>query len=298
MPSLAMVAFWVLGLVWGSNFIFMKWSSAYISPDQVAFLRVLFGFIPLLAFALWTGKLSRNHLKHWPHFVVMSLLATALYYYAFAEGTALLPSSIAGMLSASIPLFTFVTAAIFLRSEPLTRLSLAGTSLGFIGVLLIAQPWQGLSGSINLAGVGYMIAGALSVGVSFVYAKKFVSTLGIPPVALATYQIGLATILLGVTTDWHGITNITHDTRAAAALVIGLGVCGTGMAYMMYYYIVEQMGAIKASGSTYIPPVVALAIGAIFVGETVTTLDIIAMVVILSGVWMIQRAKQNLAPQS
>ena len=292
MPSFAVSIFLLLGLIWGSNFIFMKWAAELITPDQVAFLRVLFGFIPLFVYTLLTRKLSFSHLRHWPHFVVMSLLATAVYYYMFAEGTALLPSSIAGMLSGAIPLFTFLTAAIFLRSEPINRLSLAGTILGFCGVLMIAQPWNTGTGSVDPIGVIYMIAGALSVGVSFVYAKKFVSPLGIPAVALATYQIGFATLFLAFITHWQGMTNVLSDTRASLGLIVGLGILGTGVAYMMYYYIVEQLGAITASGSTYIPPVVALIIGAVFVGEEVSVLEIAAMLIILVGVWMIQKAKR------
>ena len=108
MNKAAMFAFAALGLIWGSNFIFMKWAAELISPVQVVFLRVLFGFFPILALALYRRALRTKDLRHWPHFVVMSILATAFYYYAFAKGAALLPSSVAGMLSGAIPLFTFV----------------------------------------------------------------------------------------------------------------------------------------------------------------------------------------------
>src|ERR1700752_633470 len=93
------IAFAALGLIWGSNFIFMKWATALISPVQVVFLRVVFGFLPILALALYRRALRTKDLRHCPHFVVMSLLATDFYYSAFAKGAALLPSSVAGMLS-------------------------------------------------------------------------------------------------------------------------------------------------------------------------------------------------------
>jgi drug/metabolite transporter (DMT)-like permease len=116
----ANVAFGALGLIWGSNFIFMKWAADFISPIQIVLLRVLFGLIPILALALYRRALRSSDLRQWPHFIVMSILATAFYYYAFAKGTALLPSSVAGMLSGASPLFTFVMTSLFLRQEPVT----------------------------------------------------------------------------------------------------------------------------------------------------------------------------------
>ncbi len=74
-------------------------------------------------------------------------------------------------------------------------------------------------------------------------------------------------MLLSATTDLDGIGAVFGDTRAALGLVLGLGLCGTGLAYILYYRIVERLGAVAASGVTYIPPVVSLAIGAMLVGE-------------------------------
>ena len=105
-----MIAFVALGLIWGSNFIFMKWSAESISPEQITLLRVMFGLVPVLIFGLFRDVFRRAHLRHAPHFLVMSVLATSLYYFAYAAGTARLPSGIAGALSGAIPLFSFVAA--------------------------------------------------------------------------------------------------------------------------------------------------------------------------------------------
>jgi drug/metabolite transporter (DMT)-like permease len=71
-------------------------------------------------------------------------------------------------------------------------------------------------------------------------------------------------------------------------LVFGLGLCGTGLAYLAYYYIVANLGAVAASGFTYIPPVVALVIGRFLVGDEINPLAYVAMVLILSGVAVLQ----------
>ena len=142
MLSPASIAFVALGVIWGSNFVFMKWASDTITPGQITFLRVLFGFLPILLYAAIRHVLDRRHLRYVHHFVVMSLLATSVYYFAFAAGTALLPSGIAGALSGAIPLFSYITAAAMLSSERVTRLRTLGVLIGFAGVLLIARPWD------------------------------------------------------------------------------------------------------------------------------------------------------------
>ena len=171
---------------------------------------------------------------------------------ARAEGPASLPSGIAGALSGTIPLFSFVAAALFLRSERVTAVRLLG------------------------------------VGLSFVYARRFLSGLPIPAAALTTYQMGFGLLILLTVTSFDGITEIGSDTRASIALVVGLGLMGTGVAYILYYFIVRELGAVTASDTTYIPPVVALAIGWLAVGEPLLWWDAVAVLAILAGVVIIR----------
>ncbi len=288
----AWFAFALLGLIWGTNFIFMKWAALWISPAQIVFLRVLFGFVPILVFALATRALKWRHLRHLHHFIVMSLLATTLYYYAFAKGTALLLSSVAGMLSGAIPLFSFICAWALLREERPTPRMIAGMLGGFAGVLLIARPWTAGASGVDWHGAAYMVAGALSVGCSFVYARRFLARLEMSPLALSTWQIGCALVLLACVTDFHGITRIAADPRASLGVVLGLGLCGTGVAYILYYVIVRRLGALVAASATYVPPVVALAIGLTFAHEPLRVLDLVAMACILGGVFVLQTGRR------
>jgi drug/metabolite transporter (DMT)-like permease len=282
------IAFLLLGLIWGSNFLFMKWAVAFISPAQVVFLRVLFGFLPILGLALYRRTLRWTDLRHWRHFAVMSVLATSFYYYAFVKGTALLPSGVAGMLSGVVPLFTYGLAALGLRSEPLSGRKLAGVGLGFFGVILAARPWAHGHAAIDLGGVAYILLGAFSLASSFVYARRFVVALGIQPLALSTYQIGFALITLALITPYGGMARISTNTTAALGLVCGLGLCGTGLAYVLYYYIVSHTSAVFASAVTYLPPLVALALGHSLGHESLVPSEIVAVVVISCGVALIQ----------
>ncbi len=74
-------------------------------------------------------------------------------------------------------------------------------------------------------------------------------------------------------------------------IIFGLGLAGTGLAYMLYYYIVENLGAVSASSATYIPPVVAVFIGYVFVQEPISLLDVTAMALILAGVFLLRAQK-------
>lgn len=287
----AYTALILLGVIWGSNFIFMKWTTALITPSQTVFLRVLFGFIPLVLMAWRYKVITREQLAYLPHFIVMSVLATSFYYYGFIAGTALLPSSIAGLLSGSIPIFTFVGAALFLPEEKPTKQMALGVALGFAGIALSARPWQG-GINISFIGVLWMLAGSLSVGASFVYARRFLSHLKLLPLALATWQIGIAVMTLAVLIDFDGITHIATDAKALWGTILGLGVLGTGAAYLIYYFIIETLGSVRAAGATYIAPIVAVVIGAI-IGEAITYIEMVALLFILSGVLLIQTGRKK-----
>jgi drug/metabolite transporter (DMT)-like permease len=112
--------------------------------------------------------------------------------------------------------------------------------------------------------------------------------LPIEPAALTTYQIGIVLLMLAVATDCDGITRVGAEPRAVVGLVIGLGIVGTGVAYILYYVIVERLGAITASSATYIPPVVALVIGWALVREAVHVQDVAGISLILVGVVLLR----------
>jgi drug/metabolite transporter (DMT)-like permease len=275
----ALAAYVALGIVWGTNFVFMHLASPFISAAQTTLLRVIFGLLPVAVFALVRRSFASWHLRYAHHFVVMSVLATGLYYYAYAAGTYRLDSGIAGALSGSIPLFTFLAAVVVLRTEPFTARKAAGLAVGALGVIVLARPWA--AGAVDSTGVLFMLLGSASLGASFGYARRFITPLGIPAASLATYQMVLAAVGLSLLTDWHGITSIADDRLAFSAVVIGLGAVGTGFAFILYYIVVTGLGALTASTATYIPPVVAMIIGATILHESIPPSAILAVVLIL-----------------
>lgn len=296
MISRAALAWLSLGLIWGTNFVFIKWSTDAVTPMQVALVRVIAGFLTVAGYALIKKQLKLAHLKYSFHFIVMSCLAAALYFFSFAEGTAILESGLAGAVSASIPLFSLLAAVIFLSDEKLTVNRTLGLLIGVLGVILIANPFA-VEAKDNLwIGVLWMILGSFSLGISFVYARKFVTPLALPPAALTTYQLGFASLILLIITDKSGLSVLSSDLSALGILTIGLGFIGTGIAYVLYYYIIENLGAVRASALTYVPPVVALFLGTIFLGEHISLLDCVATVLIFAGVMLVNKKTKRQTP--
>ncbi len=293
MINRAGLAWLLLGLIWGTNFVFIKWSTDAVTPMQVVLVRVVAGFLTVAVYALVTRQLKLSHLRHSLHFIVMACLAAALYFYGFAEGTALLQSGLAGAVSASIPLFSLLAAVLFLLEEKLTTNRVLGLLVGLIGVTLIAKPLSGGLGDSYLLGVLWMVLGSFSLGVSFVYARKFVTPLDLPPAALTTYQLGFATLILLAVTDMTGLGTLTDDPTSFAVLVFGLGFLGTGLAYVLYYYVIGKLGAVRASALTYVPPVVALFLGALFLGEAIVLLDYVATALIFAGVILVNKRPRS-----
>jgi len=253
---------------------------------------VFFGFLPL-GFAAWRQDvIDRSQLRHLPHFLVMAAVATAFYYLAVAKGTALLPSGLAGVLGGSIALFTSIFTLVFLRTERFNPLMAFGVLFGFAGIVLISRPWEGADGPVNPVGVSWMLIAAITLGLSYVYVRKFLSPANLPPLALAAWQVGLALVMLLLLTDFSGLGQILRDWRATIGVAVGLGILGTGGAFLIYYFLLRELGPVAAAGSTYLSPVVALLIGWA-AGERVGALELTAMALILTSIAMLQVGRQR-----
>lgn len=289
-------AFVLLGLFGGSNFIYTKWAAVLVSPGQISLLRVFFGFVPLAILAWRNGVIRRDQVRYLHHFSVMAALATAFTYFAMAKGTSLLPSGLAGVLGGSSPLFTVLASGLFLRHEKMNRMMVCSVVVGLTGMVLIARPWEGMStgDAISLAGVAWILAGAMVFGLSYIYVRRYLSPLDIAPLAIVTWQTGLAFLMLLLFTDVSGISQILLDWRAAAGLAIGLGLLGTGASFVLYYFLLQELGAVAASGWIYMTPIVALLIGWA-AGERVGLLEILAVIVIFGSIAMLEVGRQQVA---
>ncbi|CAH2397589.1 DMT family transporter [Mesorhizobium escarrei] len=277
----------LLGFIWGTNFLFMKMAVAVVPPLEVAWLRTIFGALPIAALALVRGSLARTDWRFVHHFAAMALLANVGPYVFFVIGTAHLPSGVAGVISGAIPFVTAAIVAVALPAERLTRVKALGLGIGFAGVLLVA-PLGGAasaSGGSPLIGVAAMLAGSVSYALALVYARRFMVSLGLGPVKLATYQMLFAAVLLAPFAAPGHWSELAAHREALLALVFGLGLAGTGIAFVIYYQLIQMLGALKAASVYYIPPVVALVVGWAFAGETITLVQTIGAVLVMAGIF-------------
>ncbi|MGF6878071.1 DMT family transporter [Paraburkholderia sp. MM5477-R1] len=291
-------AFALLGVFWGSNFIYMKWASGLVTAGQISLLRVFFGFAPLAVLA-WRKRVVRfAQLRYLHHFTIMAAFATAFSYFAMAQGTALLPSSIAGVLGGSPALFTSIASGVFLRNERMNRMMASGVLSGILGIALISRPWTSTSpdAAISAIGVAWMLAGSIVFGLSYIYVRRYLSGTSVPPLAIVTWQMGLALLILVSLTDLHGVSRILQDWKAATGLAFGLGLLGTGASFLLYYYLLEKLGAIAAASAVYVTPVVALLIGW-SAGERVGPLELIAVFMIFGSIALLEFGRQAGARQ-
>lgn len=279
----ARLAYAALCLVWGGVFLFSSWGAELVSAGQLAVLRVALGLLPVAGFAIATGALRLRQLRHAHHFLVMSVLTTSVHLLLFAVGVSRLDSGIAGALAGTIPLFALVIAAVALREERIDAPRVAAIGLGLAGVVAIARPWAA-AGGLDAAGAGAILAGSALLGASFVYARRFLTGLDLPAAALTTWQMGLGLLTLLLVVDLDGVGAIATDTRALIGVAVGLGMLGTGVASILYYVVVERLGAVTAASSTYVPPVIALVLGWTVNGEPARLTDAVGAALILAGV--------------
>ena len=289
MRFLPQVLFWTLGVIWGSSFIYMKLAANLISPLQIVLVRIAFGLLPIAAYALLTGALKVSHLRHIGHLFLLSLIGTVAYYYGFARAASLLDSAIVGALSGLTPIFAYLLALLLRADETAKRLKILGIAIGFLGVLLIARPSAAGYQAADFEGVLYALLGSASIGASFVYVKRYVLPLEIPASALITYQLAIGLLLLLPLVDLRGIAHLASDIYVATGLVVGLGLLGTGVAFILYYYIIDRLGGVAAATVAYIPPLVALAIGVILAGEQVEAIEYAGAALILFGLALVNR---------
>lgn len=285
----------VLGIIWGTNFLFMKLAVAVLPPLEVAWLRTLFGAIPIAGYALVTRSIARDDWRHLHHFAAMAVFANVGPYVLFVLGTQHLPSGIAGVISGAIPFITAAIVAVALPSEVLTRAKVIGITIGFAGVMLVAPlgangPTQ--TGSSPLFGVAAMLGGSLSYALALVYAKRFVAPLGLGSVRLAAYQMILAFVFLTPFAAPGHWAALAQHSAALWGLVIGLGLFGTGIAFVIYYELIERLGALKAASVYYIPPVIALTVGAMFADESVGLKQVCGALLIMAGIYCANRPDQ------
>ncbi|MGH3768078.1 MAG: DMT family transporter [Pseudonocardiaceae bacterium] len=274
----------LLALIWGSSFVWIKVGLRGFTPMQVTFLRLLLAAAVLLLICLLRGLRLPREPVVWGHFAVAAAVGNVVPFFLFGVGELSIDSGLAGVLNATTPLWT-VTVALLARTErgmPAARV--AGLLLGFAGALVIFAPWRS-GGSVS--GAAACLTAAALYGVLFVYAGRYLTGRGLAPTVLSAGQLSAAAVLsaLALPIGWHP-PELRVDALASVAV---LGVLGTGIAYILNYRLLADDGPTVASTVTYLIPVVAVLLGGVVLGESLSPRVLAGMIVVLAGVGLARR---------
>ena len=281
----------LLALIWGSSFLWIKLADRGFSPVQVTFPRLALGAAVLLPVVLARREAVPRSAALWARITVAALFANAVPYLLFAVAERSVDSSTAGIINATTPLWTVVLAVAVRHQKSVTGWQGAGLLVGFGGALLIFSPWHSAS-SVASAGGLECLAASISYAISYIYMDKFLARRGMSPITLSACQLLAATALLALALPVSGAgIPRAADAASLAGLVI-LGVLGTGVAYVLNYQIITSEGATVAATVTYLLPVVAIVLGVLVLGETVTAGVLAGIALVLAGVALTRRGSR------
>ena len=288
------LALLVLGFIWGSSFILMK-IALFASDGTPLFpaLDVAMGRIALAGLALVPVAIAqRKHLTRdtLPWLMLVGGVGNLLPAYFFTTAQTLIPSSVAGMLNALTPMFTFAVG-VALFGTRIKRLQVMGLIVGLIGAAVLAfQPGMGASLEPGMArGAGRIVLATACYGLSVNLIRNKLGH--VPPAAVAALSLGLMSLpALAVALNGPGIAVLaTHpDGMRGMWAVVMLAVVGTGIAMIAFNRIIQKTDALFASTVTYIIPVFATMWGWLD-DEPLTLLHLLGGAIVLVGVWLVGR---------
>jgi len=274
----------VLALIWGGSFAFMKIELTALTPIGVSLSRIALGAFTLIVISLvLRSALPPRAL--WPRIVLYSILVTTIPWTAFAFAEAHISSALAGILNGITPLMTLLAILIAFPEERPTRQRMLGLGIGFIGVLIVVGVWRGL-GSSTLIGVVACLVAVTCYGISYPYARRYLTggprAADLPPLSLATSVLIVGTLLTAPFALLTGVVTAPL-TWPVVVSALALGCLGSGIAYILNFRVMARADATTASTVTYIPPVIAVIVGALFLGEHLTWNQPIGAVLVLLG---------------
>jgi drug/metabolite transporter (DMT)-like permease len=282
--------FIALGLVWGSSFLFIELALQSFSPAGIVLLRGLLGGVSLLLILGLRREWLPSFGFHWVHIAVVAVLLNAAPGFLFAVGQQWVPSSLAGIVNATTPLMTVLVVLIAFREQKPTVNQVLGIFVGLFGIVLVTNLVSKFEG-LTLLGVSVLLLGTLCYGVAMPYAKRHVASLPFSPYALAAAQVSLSALISLPLALFSGVTNEPVTAEALWA-IIGLGVLGTGLAYVWNYRNLELAGSLIASSVTYITPVVAVLLGVVLLQESISLSQAAGGLLILVSALLVQRRWQ------
>ncbi|WBY01285.1 DMT family transporter [Ramlibacter tataouinensis] len=280
-PRAWVIDFVLLAAIWGGSFLFMRLAVVEFGPVATAALRVAIAAAFLLPLVVWRG-LGPQLRKHWFRVCAVGLVNSGIPFALFSFAVMSITTGLSAILNATVPLFGALIAWAWLKDRPAPVRAL-GLVVGFAGVALLATDKSSFTLATATAAPGWAVAACLLAtlcyGIAASATKKYLS--GLPPLMTAAgSQLG-ATAALALPAIWYWPQQLP-GARAWLALVALAVVC-TGLAYILYFRLIEEAGPARALAVTFVVPVFAVLYGVLFLAEAVTAWMVVCAAVIVIG---------------
>ena len=274
-----------LALIWGSSFILMKRGLEVFNFMEVAALRIVIAFVSLIPFLPQAFKLVKP--KHYFPIVISAFLGNGIPAFLFTKAQTELDSSLVGTLNGTVPLFTLILGVYFFSAKP-SKANILGIFLGLLGIVFLA--FSTLKDGFAFNGYIFLVVLAtIFYATSINVIKKYLQDLNPASIAaLAFLIIGpIAAVYLLNTSFLYQLQ--THpDGYKALGYIALLSVLGTSMAAIIFNRLLNRSSAIFTSSITYLIPIVAIFWG-VLDGEIITSYHVLGSVIILSGVYLVNK---------
>jgi drug/metabolite transporter (DMT)-like permease len=279
------LVFLALGLMWGSSYLFIKIGIETVAPLTLVALRLGIGAL-LLACVV---AVARERLPRRPvvylHLTVMATLNIVVPFSLITWAELSVPSSLAAILTAAVPLFAVVIAAGVLRNEPMTVQRLLGLVVGFVGVVVLTGPAALGSGGGSTVAVVALLVAAASYATATVYARRNLS--GMRPMVPAFLQVAIAFVISSILAFGMEAPLAVELGGPAILSVLWLGLLGSGLAYLAYFRLIGSWGATRTAAVAYVLPVVGIILGVLVANEAVDLRVVAGTALVISGVGLL-----------
>lgn len=281
-------AYLALAGIWGCSFLFIEVGLESFTPTGVAFTRIAFGAVTLLIVSAMT-RTALPPRWSWKYIFIASLLWVSVPWMLFGFGQQYVTSALAGIINGATPLMTLVAILIAFPEEKPTMRRIGGLALGFIGILIVVGVWQGF---VDDSGIGVLalVAAIACYGTAFPFVRRYLSGTGdrpaVPPISLATGLMLCGLIVTGPVVLFTGVLDPPQGSSVSGASILALaalGIFGSGIAYVLSFYVVQNSDATTSSTVTYLTPLVAVIVGAIVLGEHITWNEPVGGVLVVLG---------------
>lgn len=271
----------MLGALWGASFLFMRLGAAEFGALPTAGMRVAIAALFLLPLLVLRGQWLALS-KHWKKIFVLGMLNSGIPFALYSYALLSITTGLSSLLNATVPLFGALIAWLWLKDRP-HGMKVLGLLVGFAGVAMLAWGKASFkpdaSGQVTGWAVLACLGACLCYGISASFTKRYLS--GVPSLVIATgSQIG-ATLGLALPTLWLWPSHAPSTTAWLALLAVGV-LC-TGVAYVLFFRLIDKVGAAGSLTVTFLIPVFAVLYGVVFLGESVTAWMLICGAIILCG---------------